>query len=238
MDRALPVATAWDRTPGEMEHHLGWRSLLSGLAGIVMAVGLTSCQRSSAREAADWVYLRPVVCQIPAYGAAGSPAPGATTPSSAPDAESACRSARPASVPSTPLGGESADAAVILPYFYGPTRFVLGPADLQPSSFARSSVVSGHQHGYQVQIDLTAAGSQSLNRVASERRSEPTRNGSEPGGANEEAFEVNGIVVSTLAFQASSSNGTVIVSGPPGTPFTKQQAGVLVGRIDQAVTPA
>lgn len=206
--------------------------LLGGIAGIVVAVGLAGCG-SSHRSVLDSIFFRPVDCTIPTFS--GEPAESSTTPSAA-TSEAACHSANPKSVPSTPPGGETAAATVILPYFYNSQRFVLGPADLDGSSVARTSVVKGEGTGYEVQTALTAAGAEEFNRIANERFT-TSQDGSKSGEA-EEALDVNGVVVSTTAFQARSYNGIVIVAGPATAPFSKAQAQALAERIEQAAPRA
>jgi hypothetical protein len=205
-----------------MARRFGSVGVLTSMAGVVMAVSLSACAGSVHRSVVDSMFFRPVECTISPYSGGASPVAGSTSPSSASPAEPTCHSENAQSVPSTPPDEESAAATVILPYFYSAQRFVLGPADLGPAMVARASVITGQGAGYQLQLDLTAAGTAGLNQVAGERRHSGTQ----------EAFEVNGVVLSTSAFDASANNGVVVVAGPATTPFSRAQAEALAQRID------
>jgi hypothetical protein len=233
----LSGALERDRTLGAVGRHFGLTGLLGSLAAIVTTVALSGCG-GSVRVPAREVFFRPVECTIPAFSAAHPPAAGPTTSSPSAASEAACRSANANSVPSTPLTAESSTATVILPSFYNSNRFVLGPADLDTSAIARASVITGRGSGYQVQVDLTAAGADAYNRIANERHPDRGQNGSQPGTGSEEAFEMNGFVVSTPAFEAPSSNGIVVIAGPATAPFSKKQAQGLAGMIERILTSA
>jgi hypothetical protein len=184
-----------------------------------MAVSLSGCQGSN-RRAANWLYLRPVYCVIPAYTPSAQAAGGSTIPPPAAVSVAACDTPNAKWLPSSPPGGDVATATVILPYFYGPLRYVLAPAGLSSSSITQATAIEGQRSGYEVQIDLTTAGVEAFNRIV--------------GEGHLVALDVNGVVVWTSKSEAY--NGMVLVSGPATAPFTKNQADALTQRVEQMVT--
>lgn len=179
---------------------------------------------SALTPAATTVYLRPVLCEI---GLAG---PGATILK--PVTNAVCDTSG-SSAASTPVNQEVESEAVILPFATGQVRYVLGPADLDAHDIASASVLPPFegQGGDQIQLTLTAAGSQALDQVAPARYASYEQDPSNPSPQSMEAVEVGGVVESAPTFQAASFNGTVTL----GEGMTTQQANALLKLIDQAI---
>jgi hypothetical protein len=162
------------------------------------------------------VYFRPVLCTLTA-ATASSPHVGCN--SSAPSG--------PTTV--TPLDQETASSTVLVPNFDHTTFYILGPADLTSGEISSAQAVTpiGGAGGYQVELTMTPGGAQSLDRVAAARFPFYQQDPANPPVGALEAVEVNGVVQSAPAMEASSFNGMVIVARL-GSPMTADQANQLV----------
>jgi hypothetical protein len=122
-----------------------------------------------------------------------------------------------------------------LPYFDNSIRYVLGSADLTGHDIASAVAVPSTEEasGYQVELNLTTAGAQVMDRLAQARYPYYEQNPSDPPPQSMEAIEVGGVVQSVPVVQASSFDGAVIISYS-GHSMTPNQASSLVRTIDQA----
>ena len=182
---------------------------------IVLVISLAGCGGPT-RLVANWAYFRPVECVIPAYVPSNNRSQSSTVPSPTAPGYAECATQDTKSLSSTPPGEDLVGQTVVLQYFYGPQRYVLGPADLTSSSVTRASVIASKLSGYEVQIDLTPAGASAFNRT------------------HHEALDVNGVTVWTSSSPAY--NGIVVVVGPATAPLSKNQADALAGRIKEMAT--
>jgi preprotein translocase subunit SecD len=143
---------------------------------------------------------------------------------SEPSAESIC-SGPNAGVPTSSPSADSAAAFVILPYYDGSVRYVLGPADLNQTAIANTSIIAhGAGAGYAVQFTFTRTGATAFDNIAAHRypyfQSDPTN----PPFSSMEAIDLDGVVQSAPAVQAPSFGGTAVISGSSAAPFTEKQA--------------
>jgi hypothetical protein len=127
--------------------------------------------------------------------------------------------------PTTQISDDTARSFVILPYYDGSVRYVLGPADLNQTVIAKTSIIAPRGGGgYEVQITFTRTGATAFDNIAAHRypyyQSDPTK----PPFSSMEAVEVDGLVLAAPAIQEPSFNGTAVISGSSAAPFTKKQA--------------
>jgi preprotein translocase subunit SecD len=139
-----------------------------------------------------------------------------------------CASANAAQIPSTPVGNDTANSNVILPYYDNSVRYVLGPADMTGSSVSNATVqVNTNTGEYTVQINFTPSGAVKFDQIAQERYACYQQNPSSPPPCALEAAELDGVVQSAPAIEASSFNGTAVISGSVSNPFSQSQASNL-----------
>jgi preprotein translocase subunit SecD len=117
---------------------------------------------------------------------------------------------------------------VILPYYDNSVRYVLGPADMQGNAVSNATVVLPTTGGgYQVQVTFTSHGATQFDNIAQQRYAVYQQNTANPGFGALEAIELDGVVQSAPVIQASSFNGTAVISGNTAAPFTARQANDL-----------
>ncbi len=166
---------------------------------------------------------------IEPQGGSGTPVP-LKSPTSAADANAICAASNSAQVPTTTPDQNNAGSYVILPYYQSPNtspRYVLGPADMSGNGVKNASVTIDSTGQYQVQLTFTGKGSTEFDKIASERYPYYQQNQSNPPYQSLEAFELDGTVYSAPTIQASSFNGTAVISGSTSSPFTYSQANDL-----------
>jgi SecDF, P1 head subdomain len=162
--------------------------------------------------------FRPVDCIIPNYY---KPPPELTVPS----AESICSDPNAAWVPTTSPSADSPAATVILPYYDGSVRYVLGPADLNQAAIANTSIIAPSAGGgYEVQFTFTRTGAAAFNAITAQRFPHYEQDPINPPYSSMEAVELDGVVQSAPTVQAPSFNGTAVISGSSSAPFTEKQA--------------
>ena len=201
------------------------------LAGCDSSLGIGGGSR---KVGAAFLYFRPVFCSVPAYRPGGPTSPGVTVATGSPPSPSVCAAANAAEIASTSLPDDSPTSTVILPYYDNSVRYVLGPADLDGSVIARTSVMASGPGGYAVALVLTPAGTAEMDHVASERYPLYAADPGNPPYDSFETIELNGTVVLATAMEAPRFNGTVVITGTAASPFTKQQADGLAEHIDLA----
>jgi hypothetical protein len=180
------------------------------------------------------LYFRPVLCTIPTYRANGSVSAGRTIPIDSPPSPLVCPAADAAEIGSTPPFSDAPAATVILPYYDNSLRYVLGPADIDGSAVATTSVSSSPAGGFQVELTLTHAGTAEFDQVAAARYPFYAADPSNPPYKSLEAIELNGTVVFAPVIQAQNFSGDLILDGSTAAPWTKQQADGLAQHIDLA----
>ena len=191
--------------------------LSSGQPQQVTTAGGGSAGSSGSRH---WLYFRPVLCIIPNYKPLGrGPYP------IEPPGKSICSDPNAVGIPTTSPSADSPAAAVILPYYEGSVRYVLGPADLNQTAIANTSITAPSQGGgYEVQITFTRTGATAFNAITAQRfphyRADPIN----PPYSSMEAVELDGVVQAAPTVQAPSYNGTAVISGSSSAPFTEKQA--------------
>jgi hypothetical protein len=130
---------------------------------------------------------------------------------------------------------ETAGTTVLLRYFDNSIRYVLGPADLTAYDIASAVAVPSNEEdsGYQVELNLTTAGAQAMDRLTRARYPYYQQNPSDPPSQSTEAIEVGGVIHSVPIIQGSSFNGVAVISYSAHS-MTLNQANILVRTIDQA----
>jgi preprotein translocase subunit SecD len=172
-------------------------------------------------------------------GGSGTPVP-LKSPTSAADANAICAASNSAQVPTTTPAENKAGSYVILPYYQNPDtspRYVLGPADMSGNGVKSASVTIDQAGQYQVQLNFTGKGSTEFDKLASERYPYYQQNPSNPPYQSQEAFELDGTVYSAPTIQASSFNGTAVISGSTSSPFTYSQANDLAVSLNSGSLP-
>jgi preprotein translocase subunit SecD len=104
---------------------------------------------------------------------------------------------------------------------------VLGAADMSGNGIKSAAVIIDQAGQYQVQLNFTGKGSTEFDKIASQRYPYYQQNQSNPPYQSLEAFELDGTVYSAPTIQASSFNGTAVISGSTAAPFTYNQANAL-----------
>jgi preprotein translocase subunit SecD len=208
------------------------------------------------------LYFRPVYCVIPPYAPASTstttsrPSPATTAPAStattvpasttttAPAnqavSQADCGSAAAASLPSTTPDHDNPAVAVILPNdpktnpSVGNERYILGPADLTGTAVSNAVAELNPTTGqYSVALTLTSSGGAKFDSFAAARYACTQQNPSNPPPCAQEAFELDGEVISAPDFQAASFNGNVSITGN----FTSSQARTLAEELKYGALP-
>jgi hypothetical protein len=182
-----------------------------------------------AGSGAHWVYFRPVECQISPVGPTASP----VTPSIAD-----CSNDQQAQMANTPAVSETQSGLVILPTIGGESRYLLGPTDLATEAIAAAKVVPPQPggQGYEVEIDFTNTGDAEFNGVASQRYPYYIRNTDNPPYASLEAVEVDGTTISIRSIPTNHYHGSITLTGPSGSQFSKEQATQIIDDIRNDLT--
>lgn len=163
-----------------------------------------------------WLYFRPVDCIIPNYKPIGFTKPPSEATCSDPDAEG---------VPTTSPSADSPAATVIVPYYDGSVRYVLGPVDLNQTAIGNTSIIPPRGGGgYQVELTFTRTGSTAFDAIAAQRFPHYQQDPGNPPYSSMEAVELDGVVQAVPTVQAPSFNGTAVISGSASAPFTEKQA--------------
>jgi hypothetical protein len=229
-----PVTDVYERSKRRHRRRVLVRSVsavvLLAAAGGVLASTLSSGQPQQVTTAGGgsagspgykpFLYFRPVDCTIPSYKPLAN-----NTPPARPSA-TVCSDPFAVGVPTTAPSADSAGATVILPDYAGISRFVLGPAALNQSAIANTSVIKERSGGYAVRLTFTRTGATALDAMAAQRYQNSR---SHPGGgpypySSSEAVELDGVVVWNPVIEVPSLNGTVLIGGSFGGPFTEKQA--------------
>jgi preprotein translocase subunit SecD len=172
-------------------------------------------------------------------GSSGTPVP-LKSPTTAAEANAICAASNSAQVPTTTADQNKPGSYVILPYYQNPgtsPRYVLGPADMGGNGVKSASVIIDQAGQYQVQLNFTGKGSTEFDKIASERYPYYQQNQSNPPYQSLEAFELDGVVYSAPTIQASSFNGTAVISGSTAAPFTYKQASDLATNLKSGSLP-
>jgi len=153
---------------------------------------------------------------------------GTTVPVNSAPSQSDCSASNADQLPSTTSSGDRPGATVILPYYDHSLRYVLGPADLKGDVVANTSVGAPQSGGgFTVQVTFTNAGGVAFDKIAAQRYPYYKANPSNPPYQSLEAIELDAVVQSAPTIQAPSFNGTAVISGSTGAPFTQKQASDL-----------
>ena len=172
-------------------------------------------------------FFRPVLCYLPK--ASASAVAGRTL------SQATCSEPSASSIASTSASDDAASATVLFPYYDNSFRFLLGPADLNASSLSGATPELNPTTGqYTVLVTFSASGTTSFDQLAAMRYRCYQQDPSNPPSCALEAFEVDGVVESAPAIEASSFNGEAVITGSTANPFTRQQAGNLAVLIKYA----
>jgi preprotein translocase subunit SecD len=178
---------------------------------------------------------------ISASGATTTTLPQTTTtvPASASRVTQAdCSSTNLASIPSTPVTADVADATVLLPQYDHTVRYILGPADMKGDVVHDATVIAPTAGGgFQVQVTFTNSGATQFDKIAAERYPYYQANQSNPPVEAQEAMELDGVVISAPVIQAPAFHGTAVISGSSSAPFTESQASSLANVLKYGSLP-
>jgi preprotein translocase subunit SecD len=154
--------------------------------------------------------------------------PTTTVPPPTGVSQADCSLASAATLPSTPIGEDTAGNSVILPYYDNSIRYVLGPADMKGNVVSNTSVIAPTAGGgFEVQVTFTSSGATEFDNIASERYPYYKADPNDPPFQSQEAIELDGVVQSAPTIQASSFNGVAVISGSSQAPFSQKQASDL-----------
>jgi preprotein translocase subunit SecD len=154
----------------------------------------------------------------------------------------------------TPPAWDLKDATVVLPYYadfnskghYTPNaRYVLGPAQMTGSIVKTATAdINTSNDEWQVDLTFTSKGSNEFNKYASsyyscylQNRSNPPYAVQCPPYGSYQAVELDGVVQSAPAIEASTFNGAATISGSTANPFTQQQAQSLANALNYGSLP-
>jgi preprotein translocase subunit SecD len=217
---AAPTTTP--TTAPSVEHHRATPSTTAKALGSPASdIRLTSARLVGAGSSPTTVPT-PATTIVPAES--GSPVPvGSNFVPSAND----CSASNAAQLPTTPVSRDTANATVILPYYDNSVRYILGPADMTGNGVSNASVQLSSAGQYSVLLNFTNAGSVQFDKIAAQRYPYYQQDPSNPPPQALEAFELDGVVESAPAIEASSFSGTAVISGSTAQPFTSSQASNL-----------
>ncbi len=189
----------------------------------------TTATTSKAALAVPASNVRLTAYRFPAAGSTASTTTPTTTvapPSGVSEAD--CSATNGAALPSTPIGEDTANNSVILPYYDNSARYVLGPADMKGNVVSNTSIIAPTTGGgFEVQVTFTSSGAAEFDKIASVRYPYYQQDPSNPPPQSQEAIELDGVVESAPTIQASSFNGVAVISGSSSAPFTQKQASDL-----------
>jgi preprotein translocase subunit SecD len=202
----------------------------SSRAGSASATGAVPQHPTSSQL---WLYFRPVYCYFPDFSASTTTMPAPTSAVVAPVSQSTCFTANAARIKSTLAAGDYPNGNVLLPSRGNTIRYVLGPADMSGSAIHHAVAIVDTSTGqYQVQVTFTNAGGAKFDQIAAQRYACYQQSPSDPPPCALEAVDWDGLVLSAPAIEASSFNGTAVISGSTSNPFTKNQAETLARQIN------
>ncbi len=154
----------------------------------------------------------------------------------------------------TPPAWDLRSSTVVLPYYadfntkghYTPDdRYVLGPAQMTGSIVKTATAdINTSNDEWQVDLTFTGKGSNEFNKYASsyytcylENKSSPPYAVQCPPYGSYQAVELDGVVESAPAIEASTFNGAATISGSTSNPFTQQQAQSLANALNYGSLP-
>lgn len=142
--------------------------------------------------------------------------------------QATCSASNSAQIPNTPVGQDQKNATVLIPSYDNTVRYVLGPADMTGSAVhTAASEVNTSTGQYTVLVTFTSSGGIKFDQIAGQRYSCYQQNPSNPPACALEAADLDGVVESAPAIEASSFNGQAVISGSTQNPFTSSQANTL-----------
>jgi preprotein translocase subunit SecD len=168
---------------------------------------------------------------LTAYHSANPAPTSTTTTTTVPPtgiSQATCSATNASGIPSTPVGRDTANQNVLLPSRDKTLRYVLGPADMSGSAIHDASAILNTSTGqYEVQVTFTTSGGNKFDQIAAQRYACYQQSPSNPPPCALEAADLDGEVISAPAIEASSFNGTAVISGSTSNPFTSGQANNL-----------
>ena len=192
-------------------------------AGCSGASGDRSGVSQSATAGRPTFFFRPVLCTVPPQDShVQDPAP----------AETACHTGNPGLIATSSGDQDTATSAVIVPYFMGGVRYVLGPADLTGGAVKSAKIIQAENLSYEVEVTLTPSGTQEFNRIAAQRYPYYLENTSNPPFQSREAIEAGDTVFAAFPIEARSYGGMIIID-PSGTSLDDAQ--YIAGAINQTL---
>jgi preprotein translocase subunit SecD len=146
----------------------------------------------------------------------------------------------------TPPAWDNKNSTVVLPYYadyakgkYTPdSRYVLGPAEMTGSIVKNAAAfVNTQTSQWEVNLNFTSKGSTEFNQHAAQHYACYLQNKSNPPYCALQAIELDGVVESAPAIEASSYNGAATINGSTANPFTAQEAQSLANALNYGSLP-
>ena len=146
----------------------------------------------------------------------------------------------------TPPAWDNKNSTVVLPYYadyakgkYTPdSRYVLGPAEMTGSIVKNAAAfVNTQTSQWEVNLNFTSKGSTEFNQHAAQHYACYMQNKSNPPYCALQAIELDGVVESAPAIEASSYNGAATINGSAANPFTAQEAQSLADALNYGSLP-
>lgn len=153
----------------------------------------------------------------------------------------------------TPSDFDNANSTVVLPYYYdfvnghykSDARYVLGPAQMTGGIVKIAAANLNSSTGaWEVDLTFTGKGSKEFNNYATSYYTCYRQNTSNPPVAAQcppygalQAIELDGVIQSAPAIEASSYNGAATISGSSSNPFTSQEAQSLANALNYGSLP-
>ncbi len=153
----------------------------------------------------------------------------------------------------TPADFDNASSTVVLPYYYdfvnghykSDARYVLGPAQMTGGIVKIAAANLNSSTGaWEVDLTFTGKGSTQFNNYAASYYACYKQDPSNPPVAAQcppygalQAIELDGVIQSAPAIEASSYNGAATISGSSSNPFTSQQAQSLANALNYGSLP-
>ncbi|MCL6092198.1 MAG: protein translocase subunit SecD [Actinobacteria bacterium] len=153
----------------------------------------------------------------------------------------------------TPADWDNAGSTVVLPYYYdfvkgqykSDARYVLGPAQMTGGIVKSAAANLNSSTGeWEVDLSFTGKGSREFNNYAASYYSCYRQDPSNPPVAVQcppygalQAIELDGVIQSAPAIEASSYNGAATISGSSTNPFTSKQAQSLANALTYGSLP-
>jgi preprotein translocase subunit SecD len=146
----------------------------------------------------------------------------------------------------TPPAWDNKNSTVVLPYYadyakgkYTPdSRYVLGPAEMTGSIVKNASAfVNTQTSQWEVNLNFTGKGSTQFNQHAAQHYACYLQNKARPPYCALQAIELDGVVESAPAIEASSYNGAATINGSTANPFTAAEAQSLANALNYGSLP-